>query len=130
MNLFYNAHHSPIGAFASFTLGFKGAAGGLGLELGKPADHNVYIGVESENGKRLYRSLPFFESAVDESRRYDVEKEADDDAAGPRIYPYSGDDIRRELRLGTDTWEAEDLVFRIYSPRMPFPIRSAPLRRS
>ncbi len=128
MNLFYNAHHSPIGAFASFTLGFKGATGGLGLELGKPADHNVYIGVESENGKRLYRSLPFFESAVDESRRYDVEKEADDDAAGPRIYPYSGDDIRRELRLGTDTWEAEDLVFRIYSPAhaVPDPERASP----
>ena len=41
-SIFYNAHHSPIGAFASFTLGYKGAKGGLGLELGKPADQNIY----------------------------------------------------------------------------------------
>lgn len=121
MNFFYNAHHSPIGAFASFTLGFKGATGGLGLELGKPADHNVYVGVEADSGKRLYRALPFFASAVDESRRYDVEKEADDESAGLRIVPYADDDIRRELRLGSDTWQAEDLVFRVYSPVRPVP---------
>ena len=47
MNRFFNAHHSPIGAFASFTLGFPGKNGGLGLELGRPAEQNVYIGCES-----------------------------------------------------------------------------------
>jgi len=31
-NIFFNARHSPIGAFASFTLGFKGSSGGLGLD--------------------------------------------------------------------------------------------------
>ncbi|MFC4597728.1 glycoside hydrolase family 52 protein [Cohnella hongkongensis] len=121
MNLFYNAHHSPIGAFASFTLGFKGASGGLGLELGKPADQSVYIGVESAGGQLLYRALPFYESAVDESRRYDVEKEAEEDSGALRIVPYADGDIRRELRLGTDTWQAEDLAFRIYSPARPVP---------
>jgi hypothetical protein len=30
-NQFFNAHHSPVGAFASFTLGFPGASGGLEL---------------------------------------------------------------------------------------------------
>ena len=34
---FFNAHHSPIGAFASFTLGHKGPSGGLGMDVGKPA---------------------------------------------------------------------------------------------
>jgi len=43
-NMFFNAHHSPIGAFSSFTLGFPGAKGGLGLGLGKPAGQNVFIG--------------------------------------------------------------------------------------
>ena len=41
-NIFFNTQHSPIGSFASFTLGAKGAVGGLGLELGKPADQNVF----------------------------------------------------------------------------------------
>jgi len=121
MNPFYNAHHSPIGAFASFTLGFKGAAGGLGLELGKPADQNVYVGIEAEKGKNVYLALPFFESADDESRRYDVEKETDDGSAGPLILPYAGEEIHRELRLGTDTWKSGDLTFRIYSPVCPVP---------
>ncbi|WP_369404821.1 hypothetical protein [Piscibacillus salipiscarius] len=35
-NMFFNAHHSPIGSFASFTLGFPGAGGGFDLEMAKP----------------------------------------------------------------------------------------------
>ena len=35
-NQFFNAHHSPIGAFASFTLGFPGKEGGFDLEQGRP----------------------------------------------------------------------------------------------
>lgn len=57
-NPFYNVQHSPIGAFASFTLGFKGKNGGLGLELGKPADQNMYIGFQSADGES-YEVLPF-----------------------------------------------------------------------
>ncbi len=39
--IFYNAHHSPIGSFASFTLGYKGRNGGFGLELDKPAGQDI-----------------------------------------------------------------------------------------
>ncbi|MDM5197310.1 hypothetical protein QUF79_04605 [Fictibacillus enclensis] len=28
-NIFFNAHHSPMGAFSSFTLGYHGNGGGL-----------------------------------------------------------------------------------------------------
>jgi len=117
---FFNAHHSPIGAFASFTLGFRGAKGGLGLELGKPADQNVYIGLETEKGN-VYEALPFFEAGADESRRYDVEKRSEEESASPAIVPFAASDIRREFRLGTDTWRAGDLEFRIYSPARPVP---------
>ncbi|MFC7558718.1 glycoside hydrolase family 52 protein [Paenibacillus farraposensis] len=58
--LFYNTQHSPIGAFSSFTLGFKGNRGGLGLELDKPADENVYIGLQSRDGS-VYEALPFLQ---------------------------------------------------------------------
>lgn len=57
-NIFYNTQHAPIGSFSSFTLGFKGNRGGLGLELGKPADENVYIGLQSRDGG-VYEALPF-----------------------------------------------------------------------
>jgi xylan 1,4-beta-xylosidase len=67
-NMFFNAHHSPIGAFASFTLGFPGPGGGLDLELGRSPKKSVYVGLESlEEGK--YNALPFFEHGEDEARR-------------------------------------------------------------
>ena len=65
-SLFYNTQHSPIGAFASFTLGAKGARGGLAMELGKPADQNIYIGLEDTDGE-TFSCLPFYEAAADEA---------------------------------------------------------------
>ena len=117
-SVFYNAHHAPIGAFASFTLGFRGAKGGLGLELGKPADENVYIGLQSRAGDR-YEALPFFGAASDEAARYDVEKK--DKPQASLLVPFDEAAIRRTLRAGEDVWEAGDLTFRICSP-----VRSVP----
>ncbi len=62
MNLFFNALHAPIGAHSSFTLGCLGNNGGLGLELGGPADDNVYVGVETREGN-AYEALPFYAGA-------------------------------------------------------------------
>jgi hypothetical protein len=127
----YNAHHSPIGAFASFTLGFRGARGGLGLELGGPANHNVYIGIEDEG--RTFHLLPFFEGAAgaDEALRYDVEGaqagdhpdaglhvgQAEDSAPQKPVSlrPIEANAISRELKLTTDTWNAPSLSFTVYS---------------
>ncbi|MDF2963593.1 MAG: beta-xylosidase [Paenibacillus sp.] len=118
--IFFNAHHSPIGAFASFTLGYRGAKGGLGLELGKPADQNVFIGLESDQGN-YYEALPFYEAGEDESRRYDLEKEEPDRKGRAAIIPFSSADLEREFKTGTDTWKAGDLTFTLFSP-----VRSVP----
>src|SRR5271156_1170946 len=69
--IFYNTQHSPIGAFASFTLGARGAKGGLAVEMGKPADQNVFIGLEDDGGG-AFSCLPFLAAAADESARFDV----------------------------------------------------------
>lgn len=124
-SIFYNAHHAPIGAFASFTLGYKGAKGGLGLELGKPADENIYIGLQARDGEH-YEALPFFAATEDESARYDVEKPDHTDpsaaeAVKPLVSAFRDEDISRKLTIGTDTWTAGDLTFRIYSPVRPVP---------
>ena len=125
-NIFFNAHHSPIGAFASFTLGFPGAKGGLGLELGKPADESVFIGIEGEQSG-LLEALPFFAAAEDERARYDVEKADDDDAVRTRLAAFQRRDVRREFKLASDTWRAGDLTFTVYSPvrRLPDPETAA-----
>ncbi|MCX7049193.1 MAG: beta-xylosidase [Candidatus Sumerlaeota bacterium] len=109
-----------MGAFASFTLGFPGAKGGLGLELGKPADQNVFIGLEShETG--IFEALPFSERMGDERARFEVEAERADQERKARIVPFAREAIRREFRVATDAWIAGDLTFRVISPVHPIP---------
>jgi len=112
MKIFFNALHSPIGAHSSFTLGCLGKNGGLGLELGGPADDNVYVGVETRQGN-AYESLPFYAGAEDESRRYDHTKKTD--AAQNFFASFPQSEIKRDFALGTDCWSAGDLTFTIYS---------------
>jgi hypothetical protein len=135
-NIFYNSHHSPVGAFASLTLGYKGASGGLGMELPGPACQNVYIGVESKT-RGQFQTLPFYKDALE--KRVEVEpvalniwQESDMDAglqndaqsAAPtraEIAPFADDEITREITPACDCWRAGDLEFRIYSPFLPIP---------
>jgi len=119
VSIFFNAFHSPIGAHASFTLGCLGRNGGLGLELGKPADENVFIGVETRAGG-AFEALPFFAGAEDEAARYDHDS-AGKQARVSVLQPFARDSIQRVYLPGTDTWTAGDLTFAIYSP-----VQSAP----
>lgn len=121
LNIFFNVEHAPIGALSTFTLGHKGAKGGLGLELGKPADENVFIGLESAKHPGVYETLPFFEGSEDESKRYDVSKEDAKDDSAPRLVPFADKDIYRSLFPNSDSWDAGDLSFTIYNPCMPAP---------
>ncbi|WP_166244687.1 glycoside hydrolase family 52 protein [Paenibacillus turpanensis] len=114
-NRFFNAHHAPIGAFSSFTLGFPGNGGGLDLELGRSPKQNVYIGVESKDQAGIYEALPFFEYVEDESKRYDIENPDPEPNKPKIILPFAKDDVQRDFRLGTDTWKAGDVIFTIYS---------------
>lgn len=114
----FNAHHSPVGAFASFTLGYPGASGGLGLELGKPANENVFIGLEMPDGSN-FEALPFFGSTEDASQRYDIDSTTPLKKGLIQSFPTSA--IKREFGLGTDTWRAGDLTFTIYSAPKPVP---------
>ena len=112
MSLFYNAFHAPLGAHSSFTLGCKGKNGGLGLELGGPADDNIYIGMESSKGSH-YEALPFYEGTEDEASRYDHSNRKKAQKGG--ISPFDSKKIKREFSLGTDSWKVDDLEFSIYS---------------
>lgn len=120
LNPFFNAHHSPIGAFASFTLGFPGATGGFDLERGVPPQQNVYIGLQKRDGNS-YEALPFYEGADDETKRYAAEHGSSLSDGGQIVSVFPPDAITRDFRLCTDTWQAGDLTFRIYSQ-----VRSVP----
>jgi hypothetical protein len=142
MNIFYNSQHSPAGAFASFTLGYKGASGGLGLELSGPANQNVYIGAESINRPGQFLALPFFEheperSVETEPTAQDVWGDSDRengivevlgtagqdrrDVPYPSITPYGDGEITRQTTPAGDVWRCGDLEFKIYTPSPALP---------
>ena len=114
-NFFFNAHHSPIGAFASFTLGYKGSKGGLGLELSGPADESIYVGVEDIDAPGTYHALPFFEENVSQAEDFDVEGHSEFTRRSA-ISAWNDDQISRGLTPGVDTWSVGDFSFSIISP--------------
>lgn len=124
MDPFYNAHHSPSGAFASFTFGRKGAEGGLGLELKGPANENLYIGVEDADAPGNYKAFPFFEGAAEsnEVEDYDIEGLSDFQFKNAvKVFP--DQTISRRMGACCDEWTAEDFTFRVMTPvyRLPDP---------
>jgi len=118
-DIFFNAHHSPPGAFASFTLGYKGAKGGFGLELSSPADQSVFIGLQRKNSDSVFDAFPFYEGTGSGSERFDPEKTKNDT---PQILnEFTDGKIARDFRVGSDTWHSGDLSFTIYTPVFPIP---------
>lgn len=113
MTIYYNAFHSPLGAHSSFTLGCCGQKGGFGVELGRPANQNVYIGLESPRGGS-FEALPFFEGAEDPSLLYDHSR-AKKGAATKVLTTFDPAKIQRDYQPGTDCWQAGDLTFTVYS---------------
>ncbi|WLR60194.1 glycoside hydrolase family 52 protein [Guptibacillus hwajinpoensis] len=114
-NNFFNAHHSPIGAFSSFTFGYGGNGGGLDLELGRSPRKNIYVGLESLKQEGHYDALPFFDGNDDESKRYDIENPDPNPANPDIIHSFPKDQVERDFQLCTDTWKAGDLTFTVYS---------------
>ena len=112
----FNAHHSPAGAFASLTLGFPGAKGGLGHELKGPVDEPFYVCLEELDREGYYQGLPFFEAADDKSADYDIEGHNAEFSYPNRISHFSWESISRSFAACTDEWSAGDLKFRIITP--------------
>ncbi|HWD40991.1 MAG TPA: glycoside hydrolase family 52 protein [Fimbriimonas sp.] len=110
---FFNAHHSPIGAFASFSFGCKGPKGGLGLELSGPANENLFIGCEDSVCRGRFRAFPFYEFAGDREADFHGHISSDGDE---QFESFPDSEIERVLRPCVDSWRAGDLTFRVISP--------------
>jgi hypothetical protein len=117
---YFNAHHSPIGAFASFTFGCKGPNGGLGIELGGPANEHLFIGAEDGETPGRYLAFPFFGTVADHSGDYTAGASTIS-GFSERFQHFPDDQVRRDFFASTDTWTAGDLEFRVLSPIAPIP---------
>ena len=124
---FFNAHHSPIGAFASLTLGMKGPNGGFGLELAGPACEGIYAGVQDREGGN-FRSLPFFGHTETASEDFDVEG-LSDIGYQSAMRPFEDSVITRSFGASVDEWKAEDFKFRVFSQVQSIPHPSSPLAK-
>jgi hypothetical protein len=118
----FNAPHSPMGAYMSFTAGHFGTLGGIGTQIGKPGNQEVYVGIK--HGRRYEGSpllcLPFFTpEGADETNADNFLVEQSDSAKkdpARHVIAYTQDQIRREYGWATDRWITEDFTFSIYTP--------------
>jgi hypothetical protein len=116
----FNAQHSPMGAFMSFTCGNPGTKGGIGLQIGQPADQEVFVGVI--DGDRYadapLKSLPFYIGAVSKAAEaFTVEQAGPSEAnVRPDAVPFALEEVERRYGWCTDAWHAGDMTFTVYTP--------------
>jgi len=116
----FNAQHSPMGAFMSFTCGNPGTKGGIGLQIGAPADQEVFIGVI--DGDRYadvpLKCLPFYIGAASTAMEAFTAETAGPSEANvrPDALPFAPKEIRRSYSWASDGWQAGELSFTVYTP--------------
>jgi hypothetical protein len=98
----FNAHHAPIGAYATFTLGGAGRTGGVRFGSGHPPHQDVFAGARTTGG--TWAALPFFAPSEDDPLR--------------AIPPHR---VARRFAPAADAFSAEGVTLRIRSPAGPVP---------
>lgn len=111
----FHAHHSPVGAHASFTLGMFGANGGMALEKGSPADQSIFVGYRSESG--LTKLFPFYENLVNDAERFSQ----DDSKKEAKTVEFKESEIQRNYQWATDQFIAPGIDFKIRTPFFSIP---------
>jgi hypothetical protein len=123
----FHAQHAPVGAFFSFTVGKFCSTGGMGLEIGKPAEHDVYVGVMKGDGSGAGEilALPLFKggvvSDVEAGGGGEVDAFGLKKAKRAGLTTYGREEIVRRYGLGTDVWETPDFTYTIYTPYFSLP---------
>lgn len=130
-NISFNAQHSPMGAFMSFTCGNFGTRGGVGLQIGQPGNQDIYIGIKDGDRKSdaAPRCLPFFQGhARDAAAAFLVEAGPEQQTASEKVQSFRADQIKRFYGWATDCWRTDELDFSIHTPfaGMPDPKTASP----
>lgn len=126
----FNAQHAPMGAFMSFTCGCPNTGCGLGVEIGRPAGQNVFVGVKrgGRGADAPIRCLPFYRDAgaeVSAASNYDVENpNASRAMRGLETIPLS--EVKRHYGWASDTWAGPGFTFRVFSPFGAIPDPGSP----
>lgn len=101
-----------MGAHASFTLGMFGANGGMGLEMGTPANQSVFVGYRTHSGRTAL--FPFFESLTNDAERFSQDDPASRSAPGAVVFDESH--IDRSYAWASDVFSAPGVEMSIRTP--------------
>ncbi|HET7538303.1 MAG TPA: glycoside hydrolase family 52 protein, partial [Polyangiaceae bacterium] len=112
----FHAHHSPQGAYATFTCGRFGVGGGPTIEGVQPGSMDLVIGYADGDTQDMH-ALPFFRGAG----IADYSDFATDAATPPRNRRLLLEDLTRSYRRSVDRWTAGDFSFEIYTPVRALP---------
>lgn len=110
----FHAHHSPQGAYATFTCGRHGAGGGFTIEGARPAAQDLLIGWMEDDG--TLHALPFFTGATQSLENYVAARGGQ---GGHRRALNEG--LTREYGASVDRWRCGDLAFAIHTPVVGLP---------
>ncbi len=114
-SLSFHAQHSPMGAHSSFTVGMFGAAGGMALEKGEPAESGVFVGYRTASGVTHY--LPFFKEIGSDAGRFGL----DDGETDRHAVVFGEQDVDRDYRWASDCFRAPGVTFEVVTPFFPIP---------
>ena len=119
-HLSFNAQHSPMGAFMSFTCGNFGTRGGIGLQIGQPGDQEVFVGFKDGDrySSSTLKCLPFYVGAVSRAADAFLVEQAgpSEQNVKPDAEPFKDGEVARSYGWATDEWRADGLTFTVYSP--------------
>jgi hypothetical protein len=109
-----------MGAFMSFTCGNFGTRGGIGLQIGQPADQDVFVGIK-DGGRyddATLRCLPFYVDDDTKAEEAFLAEQAGpaEQNARPDAVSFAEAEIERRYGWCTDTWRVQDLEFTIFTP--------------
>ncbi|HEY5374925.1 MAG TPA: glycoside hydrolase family 52 protein [Polyangiaceae bacterium] len=111
----FHAHHSPQGAYATFTCGRFGAGGGPTIEGTAPAGFDLVVGYVDEHDELW--ALPFFRS----SGAPEITDFVTPAGSPEPKWRHALGSVTREYERGTDTWLAPNFSFTLYTPVAPLP---------
>ena len=125
-HLSFNAQHSPMGAFMSFTCGNFGTRGGIGLQIGQPGDQEVFIGFKDGDrySDNTLKCLPFYTAAVNRAADAFLVEQAgpSEQNVKPDALPFGEKEFSRSYSWATDKWVGDGLslsLIHIWPQRVP-----------
>ena len=111
----FHAHHSPMGAHSTFTIGNFGMPGGMATEKSAPNDGCIFVGYK--DGAGTIHTMPFYRDVSNDAERY-TQNSFEDPIEAKTIEENA---VSREYNWSTDRFSAKNIELTLFTPFSPIP---------